>query len=101
MLYEVITVYVAAERIENATELDGNIAAAGNQDALRTFFEGEEIVGYDAESGARNVGHHRPASGRDDDAIRTIVFIADRQGMRVDKLRGTRNMINAASYNFV
>ncbi len=89
-------VYIATQGIEDAAEFDGDVAAAGNQDALRPFLERKEIVGYDTVTGSRDVGHHRPASRRDDDSPRAIMLIADGQRMRVDELRGTRNKVHAA-----
>ena len=52
---------LAAEPGEDAGELDGDIAAADDQDALRQAFEMEDLVRGDAELAAGN----RPAPGSD------------------------------------
>ncbi len=62
--------HFAAKLMERSGQLAGDIAAAGDGDALRPLLEGKKAVGGDAELGARQLRHHGPAAGRDHDVPR-------------------------------
>ena len=57
----------AAELVEDAGELVGDIAPAGDHDPLRQLLEMEHFVRADCMLDAGNVGHQRPRPGGDQD----------------------------------
>ena len=73
---------LAAERVQHAGELDGDVAAADDGDAPRQLLELEEPVRRDPELGAGHGRQLRPAAGRDHDVLRPIDL-----AVRVDDLR--------------
>ena len=69
---------LAAEAVEHARELDGDIAAADDQHTSRPLFELEKAIRGDAELGTGQIGHAGSAAGSNDDALGAVLGVADR-----------------------
>ena len=74
-----------AQRFENARKLYRDIAAAGDQHALRPLLELEEVVRRDAVLRARDVGNHRTATCSDHDPVRLHLATVDVERVSVDE----------------
>src|SRR6185312_11243811 len=69
--------------MEDAGELDRDVAAPGYDDTSRQGFEVERLVRGDEVLGTGNIGHGRPAAGRDHDALGCHLFGADAHSVRI------------------
>jgi hypothetical protein len=76
-----------AEAMEDAGELDRDVAAADDDDPFRQFLEKEGLVGGDHVLFARNVGHRGPAAGGQQDMLGGVGFVSHRDGVIVDQAR--------------
>ena len=74
---------LAAQPVEDAGELDGDVAAADDRDALGQLGQMERLVGGDGEFPAGNVGHDRAAAGGDQDLLGGDRLLADLDGVAV------------------
>ena len=61
--------HLAAESVENAGKLVGDIAAARDHRALRQFVEVEHLVRGDRMFATRKLGDERPRADRDQDVL--------------------------------
>ena len=61
--------YFAAELVEDASELVGDVTAAHDQGALGYFVEMKRVVRRDAKLGTGKVGHVRRRPGRDENGL--------------------------------
>ena len=66
--------HLASELVEDAGELVGDIAAAGDHDPLRQLGEVKGFVRADRMLDPVDVGHDRPGPGRDQDLVRRHLF---------------------------
>src|SRR5580658_8296119 len=76
---------LGAESLEDAGELDGDVAGTADNDLLRHFRKIERVVGDDAQFGAGNGWALGVAAGGDDDLFRGDSFASDVQCVRVDE----------------
>ena len=74
-----------AQPAEDAGELDRDIAAADDDDALGQFRQEKGVVGGDDMPAAVEVGHERPPADGDQDLVGRDPLAADIQHMVVDK----------------
>ncbi len=65
---------VGPQALEDARELDGNVATAHHQHPTWQAFEVEGFVGGDRQFLARDVRDLRPATGRDEDVLRGVAL---------------------------
>src|ERR1700730_10839514 len=75
---------LASEAIEDAGELDRDIAAADDDDALRQVRPVERFVGRDHMLDAGDRRGLGPAAGRDQDVLRRVALAVDLDGVRID-----------------
>src|SRR5262249_18501326 len=75
---------LAAETVENAGELDRDVAAADNHDAVRRGGQVERLVRRDHLLDAGDLRRLRPAADRDQDLVGGIAPAADLDRVRVD-----------------
>ena len=80
-------VHLGAECLEDAGELDRDVARADDRDALRHARQEERVVGDDAELGAGDGDTLRMAAGGDDDAFGGDALAADVKRVRVEEHR--------------
>ena len=72
--------HLASELVEDAGELVGDIAAAGDHDPLRQLVEVEHFVRADRMLDALDLRHHRPRAGRDQDLVGGDLLAARQAG---------------------
>ena len=75
---------LAAEAVEDAGELDRDIAAADDHDAVRQLLEVERLVRRDHMLDAGNLRGLGPGADRDEDVFRRVAFAVDLDRVRID-----------------
>ena len=68
---------IGAQALEDASELDGDVAATDHQYTTRQFFEVERLVGGDRQLLARNIRHLWPAASGDENVSGAVALAFD------------------------
>src|SRR5216684_3118247 len=90
---------VAAEAVEDAGELDGDVAAAHDRDALgQRIGQMERLVGRDGEFLAGNLRHDGVAAGRDQDLLRGDRLLANLNRVAVHQPASTHVQLDARAF---
>ena len=90
-------VALRTQRLQDARDFAGDVAAADDDGARGLAFQGKEVVRGAAECGACDVrGDFRIAAGRDNDVLAAIGIVADAHGIGGHKARRTTDEGDAA-----
>ncbi len=84
-----------AQRIQDPGEFHRDVARAHHRHAFWTALQREEVVGGQAQFGARNGRHHRPAAGGDHDVWRQQQPVARRHAVRRGESRAGNHVLDA------
>ena len=90
-------VALRTQRLQDARDFAGDVAAADDDGTLGLAFQDEEVVRSAAECGPCDVrGDFRIAAGRDDDVLAAIGIVADAHGIGGHKARRATDEGDAA-----